>query len=727
MKQPSLSRSLICVLLLALLSAAMAAQPVRPVILPFNAPGGASAYTYGLATALQRSLNVIDGVYAPPVGDSYFVTQRLLDRKQATPDNILAAFDGSVLISGQVAASGNTATVQIGFDGPDYQEVKLLTVRGALDNPDDIVLKTVNSVVAELGLTITAADRQQLDAVTAQTPSLPSLTAVGQAALRLPGSNLNDLRTAAQLDGNSSWVLAELARAQLLQGDDDEALATSLKAIQAGPNDIEALVTRGAVLSSTGDDKTALQAFDAALQLNPAHALALQGKAQLTAGTQKARALYDEALASYPRLVDAYLGLAELENQQSPQKAIQVLMRGAKAVPDSLVLRRAVVRQALRLGDAGGALSYLQGELKNPEARSPGLYALAMELPRPDYAKEALKIVRQGRADFPDSQTLARAEATLLEEQGDLAGAEAALQNALDTAKGAPNPALLNDLAVVQARQGELEAAEATLAKAPGNNDTLQYNLAKIYLNAGQSQAAVSVLEKLVQRTPNDAGAFALYGVALGRLGRYDQALNALDQALALDPKLALAKQAKDLISQQQNLTGGQAVALEGEAAAAFQRGLASLEQGDARNALMQFSHALDLQDNGLIAFYKGYALQLTGDLRGAVKAYQRALEEYPDSDIVLNNLGLAQRNLGRYDLALQHFRDAVEANPDNPDAQLNLGLTNFELGRYQEAAAALQEAIRINPSFADLKVGSDESDAVTLAQLVERAKAEGQ
>ncbi len=59
----------------ALLGAAAAQEPVRLAVLAFDTDDAASPYRFGLATGLQRSLNVIDNLYVPPVGDTLVVAQ----------------------------------------------------------------------------------------------------------------------------------------------------------------------------------------------------------------------------------------------------------------------------------------------------------------------------------------------------------------------------------------------------------------------------------------------------------------------------------------------------------------------------------------------------------------------------------------------------------------------------------------------------------------------------
>lgn len=711
------------ILLLLPASPALAQSLTRIVVLPFNAAQNADAYAIGLAVGLERSLNVIDGVFVPPVGDALNVTQRLEARQELAPETVAAAFNASVVIGGEIGVSGAQAQVQIALAGPAFPETRLVAVQGPFNEPARLLAAVVNAAVGELGLRISADDRRQLDAATASAPSLPSLSAVAGASLRLGVPNLAALTAAASLDGNSSWVLSEQARALALAGDEATALTVSRRAVEVQPLDIEAWVVRGVVLLSAGDRSAALQAFDAALALNSAHALALAGKGQLSSA-EMARTLLEQAIASYPRLVVAYLDLADLLSEQDPQLALRRLREGATRAPDSASLHAAIMQQAIRLGDTAGAAAYLRQFLASEPGANPNIYALATLLPADSLGAEALAIVRSGRERHPNSTALVEAEGQLLAQQGDFAAAEAVLQQGVAQAPG--HLRLINQLAIAQARQGKLDQARATLEAVAQQDARLQFNLAQIYLQAGQSRAAVSLLEPLLARNPNDPELFTLLGIALGRSGQFERALSALEQALELRPGDSQVLAAKNALEQNRNVTGGERFEL-GAAAPAFEAGLAALEQNDLTLALSEFRRARAAQDHGLVAFYEGYTLQLQGDLRSAVTSYERALTDLPNSATVLNNLGFAHFNLGRFDRALTHLVQATQADAANVQAQLNLGLVLYSLNRYRDAIGPLERALALDPTLGEVMVTTNTGARMGLSALLDDARRRAQ
>lgn len=73
-----------------------------------------------------------------------------------------------------------------------------------------------------------------------------------------------------------------------------------------------------------------------------------------------------------------------------------------------------------------------------------------------------------------------------------------------------------------------------------------------------------------------------------------------------------------------------------------------------------------------------------------------------PDSDEVLNNLGVGFMAEGRTDAAIDHFRRALARQPSNPKALNNLGSLLAERGELGEALTLLRRAVRIAPDYAE-------------------------
>ena len=693
-------------LLFALLATfGLAQDTLRVLVLPFDASRSFQPYGLGLATGLQRTLNSVDGIYAPAVAEGgLFVTRAFEAGLDAVP---LATdvFEADVVISGAVSASGSGIDVTLAYGGPEGSEAQ----QERLQLPDDPAAAVEAVALAVLARLEMASDeaRSRVASLAQETPELTSLGAVSRASSRL-GTSLSELTAAADLNPESSWALAERARALALAGRHEEALEVSGRAVEANPDDVTAKVVRGIVAGAAGEDELARRSFEAALELNPHHALALVGLAEQTAEEATVRDLLERAVEASPRQLEAVLGLAELES--SPQRALQTLRRASENLPESVALHRAFVERAIAAGDPSGALAYLRQVTSQPLSTSPALFAQATALPA-SMSEEALALVREGRERFPESSGLQLTEADLLRQAGRNEEALALLEDLHERYPDSVEVA--NSLAITLAQLGEVERAREVFTSVESDSPTVQLNLGRLLLQAGQARAAIATLEPLLEERPDDAEVHSLYGIALGRTGRIDEGLESLSRALELDPDDEAAQRAMSLLEQQRQIVGDDAISFEGEAATEFQQGLYALETGDSAAAASSFARAHELSGHPLAAFYHGYSLQRSGEIRAALEPYAVALEAYPQSDTVLNNLGYAQLQLGRYDLALETLNRAIAADPENSSAHINLGLTYYGLGRFDEALTQWERAIAIDPSLED-----------DLADIRERARA---
>jgi tetratricopeptide (TPR) repeat protein len=684
-------------LLVLLIGGALARsqEPLRLLVLPFDATRSFEPYGLGLATGLQRVLNSLDGIYAPPVAEGGLFVTRAHEAGLDAIQTATEAFGAGVVVSGGVAGEGATIEVTLIFSGPGLVDSAQVSLRLPSGEPAGTVEAVALATLQQLGRTDAAA-QALVGRLAGETPGLTSMAAVGRASSRL-GANLGELTAAADLNPESSWVLSEQARALALAGRRDQAVAAAERAVAANREDVEAAVILGIVASAVGRNEDARRSFERALSMNSRHALALAGLAGLAASPAEAKTLLERAVEASPRQADAVLQLAELEANH--QRALQTLRRASSSLPDSVALHRAIVERAVAAGDPAGGLAYLRQVVERPLSASAALFGQAVALPN-ELAEEALAFVREGRRRYPESSGLQLTEAQLLQDAGRTREAIEVLENL--HGRFPESVEVANSLAVALAAAGDVDRARKVFTGAADDSPVVQANLARLLLQAGQARAAVAILEPLVERTPADGELQALYGTALGRTGRLDEARAALDRALELDPESRLARSARNLLEQQARIVGDDAISFEGEAAAAFEQGLFALETEAPAEAAGSFARAFELSQHPLAAFYHGYALHRAGKIRDALEPYQVALEAYPESDTVLNNLGYAQLQLGRLDLALDLLRRAAAANGGNPNVHVNLGLTFYGLGRYQEALSSWDRAVALEPGLAD-------------------------
>jgi polyferredoxin/tetratricopeptide (TPR) repeat protein len=155
--------------------------------------------------------------------------------------------------------------------------------------------------------------------------------------------------------------------------------------------------------------------------------------------------------------------------------------------------------------------------------------------------------------------------------------------------------------------------------------------------NAGQS---VATLSRAAERQDGQARALSLYykGAILNRMGRYDEALSSLDQALKERPDLILARE---------------------------QRGESLWHLGRRKQAMEVWREAVRLNPRLVLAnIFLAGAYGMESDAADAA-AYERQADALTPRDPYFHwMLGLRLSNVGMTELADKHFAIAVQMNP---------------------------------------------------------------
>ena len=143
--------------------------------------------------------------------------------------------------------------------------------------------------------------------------------------------------------------------------------------------------------------------------------------------------------------------------------------------------------------------------------------------------------------------------------------------------------------------------------------------------------------------------------------GDIDKAIDALDQAVKLDPNLA-----------------------EGW----FKLGIAHAlaEKRDETLVTNEANKNPKAKSNSEKAFEK------------AVAAYRKVIDANPEDDVAYFNLGRAYNKLNEDQDAAKALRQAVKLKPDDTEYQTELGAILIKLAQYQEAIPPLKKALELDP-----------------------------
>ena len=195
----------------------------------------------------------------------------------------------------------------------------------------------------------------------------------------------------------------------------------------------------------------------------------------------------------------------------------------------------------------------------------------------------------------------------------------------------------------------------------------------------------------------------------LGQLGRFDEALQAFADALALDPELPTAHVGRGkVLLARENLDG---------AIAAFERAVLSDTRHVEGHEMLARALAMDSRpvdasralENGIRAnpdalqlhLLSGRLLAQSGNYDRAARAFSRAIELEPRRLEPKIDLAALQVSAGKYDEAIESCRRFLETSAGSDALHHILANALLLVNRVEEAQIHLQRAFRLNPDNA--------------------------
>jgi len=325
------------------------------------------------------------------------------------------------------------------------------------------------------------------------------------------------------------------------------ALAEALEA----RHDYQAVVDELAPIVAEFRGKTADTSFDVGILL-PHLGFAYQELGQ----NEKAIATFDEAhkLSPDDAAVASYLVEANIAAKKYAA-AIDVARSALAQNPDDLRLLRLQAQALRHTGKADQGIALLEKAAKT-HAEDPLAYiALAQAYADADRGAQAVKVLQDAQAKFPDNDSVAFELGTVYDKQKRFGDAEASFRAVL--ARDPENAAALNYIGYMLAERGErLDESVNFLKKAlqiePDNGSYLD-SLGWAYFKSDKLDLAAENLKRAADQLPANSVIQDHYGDVLTRLGRIDEAIAAYTRALngdgdsidksEIDKKIRTAKQ----------------------------------------------------------------------------------------------------------------------------------------------------------------------------------------
>jgi len=119
---------------------------------------------------------------------------------------------------------------------------------------------------------------------------------------------------------------------------------------------------------------------------------------------------------------------------------------------------------------------------------------------------------------------------------------------------------------------------------------------------------------------------------------------------------------------------------------------------GRYEEALRAIDTALDINPQNEVAWVnKGNALTRLGRLIDALRCFNAAIKVNPQFEVAWNNKGNALARLGKFEDALRCYDRALKIDPGYRGAWVNMGFVLTKMGRFDEAASCADEALRLD------------------------------
>ena len=224
------------------------------------------------------------------------------------------------------------------------------------------------------------------------------------------------------------------------------------------------------------------------------------------------------------------------------------------------------------------------------------------------------------------------------------------------------------------------------LGKAPAKQ-RIYRNLAEAYQRRGDQNgmrrvalAEAETLERLHRARPHDARVMTALGNALARLGRVEEALAAVSEAVRLDPRDPVSRAAQGALLMQ------------------LARPEEAIPQLEMAEALIEGRTGwTDLDTMRIVQVNLGWAYAAVGRNEDALRVLREAAAD--DNVSALNNLGSVLGRVGQWEEAKRVLERAQQRDPEDPNVQSNLGWVYANLGRLADADALLEHAILQQPN----------------------------
>jgi len=448
------------------------------------------------------------------------------------------------------------------------------------------------------------------------------------------------------LSESSDFLPARLQLAELALNANDTRKAESVLAplLQEGKRNPDVQVIQARVFIRERKPQQAIEVLEGVIkQGNLAVAHYLLGVAYTQVGNlQRAQNEMESAISSDSRMTDAYVGLGQMMlNRNQSKVALQyarMALQQAPNRPDCLVL---IGSAFANMHDLVSAERYLQAFATAQPGSADAFNRLgALRIMQKRYPEAIVYFEKASQLDPRNDGALDGIASTMILE-GDKAGAIQRVRNALNHGE---TPELLS------------------LA-------------GKVYVDAGDLQAAEGVLKKSLQQSPQSYSNYVQLGSLYARQQRVPEAIAYFESAVKLRP---------------------------GDIGSWTMLGMLNQQQGNLRQSEESYLKVLDIEPNAGVAANNLawlYADHLH-DMDKALELARRAKVALPNTPNVSDTLGWIYTKRRLNEMAIPLLSEAVKSEPKHADYHYHLAVALMHSGRKAAAREEMTTAARLDTSM---------------------------
>ncbi len=289
-----------------------------------------------------------------------------------------------------------------------------------------------------------------------------------------------------------------------------------------------------------------------------------------------------------------------------------------------------------------------------------------------------------------------------------------------------------NNLAEAYMQRGEIEDAVQLLEKIHTLRPSFfaaGMNLGNAYAAMGNSKRALQVYNGLLSQsypvlvnseqeenklltgkaeTYRSAKLFYNLGVLYREMGEFEKAGEAFQQSLSLNPKNHFAYHGlgKIYLKKKAYHKAEEALRAAVRIKPDFVKGYNVLGQvhvhlGEIEKAREVYETAMNIRpENKYLIQNLGGVYILLGEFQIAAEIFQRGVQLFPENASLHYNLGLSYQRLGELNLAKAEYQKAIDLDPQNPEIYNNMGTISELEGESLKALRWYQEAVNLRSDY---------------------------